>query len=336
MTTTFRKALRENVGLWINLIAGTGAGKTYTGMKLAEGIAGDKPFAVIDTENRRALHYADKFRFDHAELRAPFRPDAYAEAIKAADAAGYPVIMVDSGSHVWNGDGGVLDWQEDEQDAMVKRAKDRNDSRPEWQIREGGKMSAWIAPKKAHKQMVSAMLQCRAHLILCLRAEQKIEMVKEGNKWVIQQKQSLVGRDGWIPLCDKNLPFEATCSLLLLASNPGVPLPIKLQDQHKELFPLDKPIATETGRKLAEWAAGGARPTPGAPTAPESGAAYVTADQAIELDDLITEAGAAKGKILETAGVKSLAALPAADYPELKSMLQGRIQRKKAGASASA
>jgi hypothetical protein len=48
--------------------------------RLAAGIAGDKPFAVIDTENRRALHYADRFRFDHAELRPPFRPDAYADA----------------------------------------------------------------------------------------------------------------------------------------------------------------------------------------------------------------------------------------------------------------
>ena len=46
--------------------------------------SGDKPFAVIDTESRRALHYADQFRVEHAELRAPFRPDAYADAIVAA------------------------------------------------------------------------------------------------------------------------------------------------------------------------------------------------------------------------------------------------------------
>lgn len=252
----FRRAVRENVRLWINLVAGTGGGKTFTAMRLASGIAGDKPFAVIDTENRRALHYADQFRFDHADLRAPFRPDAYADAIMEADKAGYPVIVVDSGSHVWAGDGGVLDWQEEELEEMVKRAAKRNDKRSEWQIREAGKMSAWIKPKMAHKQMVNKLLQVRAHLILCLRAEEKIEMKREGDGWKIQPKQTLTGKDGWVPIADKNLPFEATCSFLLLASAPGIPHPIKLQEQHKAIFPLDQPITEESGRRLAAWASG--------------------------------------------------------------------------------
>ncbi|MBC7939733.1 MAG: AAA family ATPase [Chitinophagaceae bacterium] len=244
MSFTFRPAVRENVGLWINLIGGTGGGKTFTAMRLASGISGGKPFAVIDTENRRALHYADQFKFDHAELREPFTPESYAEAITAADTAGYPVIVVDSGSHVWAGDGGMLDMQEAEFQRMG--AKD------------SAKMSSWIKPKRQHKKMVSKLLQLRAHLIFCLRAEEKIEMVKENGKMVVRAKQSMTGKDGWIPICDKNLPFEATCSFLLLASNPGVPHPIKLQEQHKALFPLDVPITEASGKRLAEWAAGGA------------------------------------------------------------------------------
>lgn len=247
MSFTFRKAIRENVGLWINLIGGTGSGKTYTAMRLASGIAGNKPFAVIDTENRRALHYADTFNFDHAELHAPFRPDAYAEAISAADAAGYPVIVVDSGTHVWAGDGGVLDWQEDELDRMAG---------DDWKKREACKMAAWIKPKTSHKHMVSKLLQVKAHIILCLRAEQKIEMVKENGKTVIRAKQSLTGLDGWIPVCEKNLPFEATCSFLLLADHPGIPHPIKLQEQHKALFPLSETISEQSGARLAAWASG--------------------------------------------------------------------------------
>lgn len=50
MTFTFRPATRENVGLLIGLIGPSGSGKTYSAMRLAAGIAGDKPFAVIDTE----------------------------------------------------------------------------------------------------------------------------------------------------------------------------------------------------------------------------------------------------------------------------------------------
>lgn len=249
MTISFRPALRENVGLWVNIIGGTGSGKSFSGMRLASGIAGDKPFAVIDTENRRALHYADRFRFDHAELRAPFRPDAYAEAVVAADAAGYPVIMIDSGSHVWAGDGGVLDWQEEELDRMAG---------DDWKKREACKMAAWIQPKLAHKRMVSKLLQVKAHIILCLRAEPKIEMVRGDNgKMEIRAKESLTGLNGWIPVCEKNLPFEATASFLLMADAPGIPHPIKLQEQHRDIFPAGKLIDEEAGRRLAQWAAGG-------------------------------------------------------------------------------
>lgn len=246
---TFKPAVRENVGLWINLIGGTGSGKTWTAMELASGISGDKPFALIDTENRRGLHYADSFNFHHAELNPPFTPAAYAEAVLAADAAGYPVIVIDSGSHVWSGDGGVLDMQADEVDRMAG---------DNYGKRESVKMAAWIKPKTAHKKMVQALLRVKAHIILCLRAEEKIEMVKGQNgKLEIRAKHSLTGLDGWIPICDKALPFEATVSFLLIADKPGMPHPIKLQEQHKAIFPLDRPINAESGKLLAQWASGG-------------------------------------------------------------------------------
>jgi hypothetical protein len=257
MPFQFRRAIRENVGLWINLVGGTGSGKTFTGFRLASGMSGGKPFAVLDTENRRALHYADQFKFDHAELRPPFRPSAYAEAVVAADKAGYAVIMIDSGSHVWAGDGGVLDWQEEELDRMAGT---------DWKKRESCKMAAWIKPKMAHKQMVQKLLQVKAHIIFCLRAEPKIEMVKgKDAKMEVQAKHSLTGLDGWIPVCEKNLPFEATSSFLLMAANPGIPLPIKLQNQHRAMFPLDKEITEESGRLIAAWATGANQPSIAAP-----------------------------------------------------------------------
>lgn len=278
---SFRPAKRENVGLWINLVGGTGGGKTFTAMRLASGISGGKPFAVIDTENRRALHYADQFKFDHAELREPFTPDSYAEAILAADEAEYPVIVVDSGSHVWAGDGGMLDMQEAEFQRMG--AKD------------SAKMASWIKPKRQHKKMVSKLLQLKAHLIFCLRAEEKIEMVKEDDpqrpgkkRMAVRPKQSMTGKDGWIPICDKNLPFEATCSFLLLASNPGVPHPIKLQEQHKDIFPLNQAITENSGRSLAAWATGGAAPgnAPPPPAVPGNAASAPSVDESLVIKGL--------------------------------------------------
>lgn len=250
---TFRPAQRTNVSLMIGLAGGTGSGKTFSAMRLAAGIAGDKRFAVIDTEAGRASHYADQFAFDVGELLPPFSPKAYEEAILAADAAGYPVIVVDSMSHEYAGDGGILDMQEAEFQRMGAR--------------EAVKMASWIKPKMQHKHMMQRLLQIRAHLILCFRAEPKIEMVKDAQtgKLLIVPKETLTGRDGWVPVTEKNVPFELTASFLLTADAPGIPKPIKLQEQHRDLFPVDKPISEGAGKRIARWAAGGSPRAPAVP-----------------------------------------------------------------------
>jgi hypothetical protein len=298
MTFTFRPAVRENVGLLIGLAGGSGSGKTYTAMRLASGISGGKPFAVIDTEAGRAKHYADQFKFDHGDLMPPFKPAAYTEAILAADKAGYSVIVVDSVSHVWAGDGGVLDWQEAELDRMAG---------DDWKKREQCKMAAWIKPKTAHKHMVQKLLQVRAHLILCFRAEQKIEMVKgPDGKMQIVAKQSLTGLDGWIPVCEKSLPFELTTSFLLTADKPGIPHPIKLQEQHRALFPLDKPINEESGRRIAEWASGGIQK--------ENEPKLITEDQVEEITEALKAKDIALSEFLRIAAVSSIDLIQASRY----------------------
>lgn len=321
---TFRPAVRENVGLLIGVIGPSGSGKTYSAMRLASGIAGDKPFAVIDTEAGRAKHYADQFRFDHGDLRPPFRPNAYAEAIAAADAAGYPVIVVDSSSHEHSGEGGILDMQEAELNRMAG---------DDWKKREACKMAAWIRPKSEHKHFVQRLLQVRAHLILCFRAEEKVEMIKgDDGKMKIVPKQSPVGLSGWIPICEKNLPYELTCSFLLTADAPGMPKPIKLQSQHKELFPLNQPIDERSGKRIAEWAAGGQKRIPASPSeqsvqAPSggqpqesAGAGTITADQEIYICDQLKERNIDKRAFLVAAAkgvghpVNSISELPANFY----------------------
>ena len=257
MTFEFRPARRENVPLLLGLAGGTGSGKTYSAMQLARGLANGERYAVIDTENGRARHYADVFEFDTADLKAPFRPAAYAEAIEAADTAGYPVVVVDSLSHEWYGDGGCLDWH----DEIMGGDQKKN-------------LAAWIEPKKDHKRMVTRLLQVKAHVILCFRAEPKVEAVRgENGRVEIVPKPSLVGLDGWIPIAEKNLPYELTASFLLMADRPGFPRPVKLPEQLRPLVPLDEPLGGETGRRLAEWAHGS---QPAAPVAAAS-------DEAAEL-----------------------------------------------------
>jgi hypothetical protein len=245
VTFQFRPAIRESVPLILGIVGPSGGGKTFSAMRLATGMAGTKRFAVLDTEAGRAKHYADVFAFDHGDLEAPFSPDRYAEAIAAADTAGYPVIVVDSGSHEHAGDGGLLDMQEEEFQRMGAR--------------ESAKMASWIKPKRAHKKMVSRLLQLRAHLILCFRAEQRVDMVKGADgKIQVVPKTTLSGFSEWIPVAEKNLLYELTASFLLTPDAPGHPKPIKLQQQMRPFFPLDAPITEESGKRLAEWARGGA------------------------------------------------------------------------------
>jgi hypothetical protein len=319
---TFKPAIRQNVNLLIGCVGGTGSGKTYTAMRMATGMSEGKNFVAIDTEAGRALHYADQFSFDHADLHPPFSPEAYTEAIHAADKAGYPVIVVDSVSHVWAGDGGVLDMQEEQ---FIKMGE-----------KEGARMASWIKPKMAHKKFVQSLLQVRAHLILCFRAEQKIEMVRENGKTVIHQKQSLTGLDGWLPVSEKNLPFELTTSLLFTADKPGIPQPIKLQEQHKKLFPLDKQVDEASGAGIAKWAKGGvnsssSEPATQMPTHQESKEGLdelISPDQAIEIGDTVKMHNDIRQKIIKRFG--SVAKIPADKYQSMCEWVNTQISAKEA------
>ena len=329
---TFRPAARENVWLMIGLAGPSGGGKTFSSMRLATGIAGGKRFCVIDTESGRASHYADQFQFDVGELRPPFSPQRYAEAIKAAVAAGYSTIVVDSMSHEYAGDGGVLDIQEEEYQRMGGR--------------DSAKMASWIKPKMEHKRMMQELLQVRAHLVLCFRAEPKIDIIKEDGKTKIVPKQSLVGLDGWVPVTEKNVPFELTVSMLLTADHPGIPKPIKLQEQHRALFPLDKPITEESGRKIAEWAAGGSKikgakadvvatSTPGVATpvgAPNADAAssptFITSDQEFAIATICADNYISIDKLKSKIGVETLSHIKASDHQRVVDYLDAQIKAK--------
>ena len=217
-------------------------------MLIAQGLSGGKKFAVLDSENSRSLLYADDFSFDHAAIEAPFTAARYSEAIQDADKEGYDVVIVDSASHEYAGEGGLLDQQEAE---LSRMAGD------DWKKREACRMASWIKPKMAHKKFVTQLLHVRPHLILCFRAEPKIEMVRENGKMVVKEKRGLIGHEGYFPTCEKNLPFEMTAYLLLRAEHPGVPHPIKIMKHHLLIFPAGKEITVNTGVKLAEWSNGG-------------------------------------------------------------------------------
>jgi hypothetical protein len=232
---SFRPAARENVSLLLAFAGASGSGKTFTALTVAQGLAGGKPIAFIDTEARRGLHYADRFDFLHADMRPPFRPERFVDAIMAAEAAGAAVVILDSFSHEYDGEGGILDWAADLESSGMKSPGN------------------WKAPKLAHKRLMNALLQVRAHLIFCLRADEKIEIVREGGKTQVRPL-------GWMPICEKRFMFEQTASFTLTPDRPGVArydLPHKCQEQHRQFFPEGRQIGAAAGDGLAAWAKGG-------------------------------------------------------------------------------
>ena len=253
----FKPAIRENTPMVIALAGASGSGKTFTALLLAEGMADGGKVAVIDTEGRRALHYADlrdersgeaRFRFDHCELRPPFSPDRFLEAMKAAEQAGYRVIVIDSFSDEHEGEGGLID--------MAAAGRSENTA------------ANWARPKAMHKLIVRWLRQARCHVIFCLRAEERVRLEKVWDERK-QREVTAVVPVGWVPICEKRFMFDMTASFLLTPDKPGVPQPIKLQEQHRRFFPDGLPVTKESGRLLAAWAVGGAAPPPYRPTTEE-------------------------------------------------------------------
>lgn len=260
----FKPAVRANVPLLIGLDGASGSGKTYTALLLATGIADAIGKAQgregrvfgIDTERGRMLHYADDFTFMYGAIDPPFSPERYGEAIAAAERAGADVVVVDSFSHEWEGEGGVREMA-DVEEANGKKSP-----------------SNWIAPKGKHKRLVNKMLASRAHVIVCMRSEEKmrVEAVPQFNddgsprmwkgkpstKTVITPAADIPIKERWVPICEKRFPFEITTSFLLTPEQPGVGIPRKLQEQHKGFFPEGRRIGRESGVALANWAMGGA------------------------------------------------------------------------------
>jgi hypothetical protein len=96
---------------------------------LARGIAERPAVRVIDTENGRAKHYADDFPSSStASSHAPFAL-RYAEAIEAAEKAGYPVIVVDSTSHEHVRRRRLLDMHDELERMGGDQKKNREDGR---------------------------------------------------------------------------------------------------------------------------------------------------------------------------------------------------------------
>lgn len=233
MTVTFKPAVRQGVKALINLYGPSGCGKTYSAIQLMRGLVGpDGRIGFIDTEAGRGSHYAHLTPYDRADLAPPFSPDRYREAIEAAEEAGYDGLILDSISHEWEGEGGVLEWAES----------------IELRTNKSG-LHCWNKPKGAHKKLINRLLRSRLHIIFCARAREKPKQVNNNGR-------NEIISDGFQPIVEKNFPYEMLISVGMTDAAPGVPdltLQKKIPGELAPAFPAGKQIGIETGKMLAEW-----------------------------------------------------------------------------------
>lgn len=255
------EAVRERVPLLVGLAGPSGGGKTYSALELATGMqqitGGD--IHCIDTEARRALHYADQFKFKHLALGPPFSSSRYLEALRYCKQKGAGITIVDSMSHEHEGPGGLLEYHEKELDRLGgdDRAK-----------RERVKFLAWQRPKKDRRALINALLQMEGDFIFCFRAKRSVKPVKVRQQ--NGQMKTEIVEQGFIPIAGDEFVFEMTVNFLLLPHADGVPtweseyvgerLAMKLPSQFRQLFAEPRALDEQHGVAMAEWARGGAAP----------------------------------------------------------------------------
>lgn len=178
---TFTKATKKKQKARVALIGPPGSGKTYTALMVGKHLG--KSVALIDTERGSASKYAgDVADFDTCDLGA-HSPDAYISAIRDAAKAGYEVLVIDSLSHAWEGDGGILD-------QVDKR---------------GGKFDAWRDMAPQTRALIDAILTYPGHVIATMRVktEYVVEQVQKNGRTVNEPRKV-----GLAPKFKEGLEYE--------------------------------------------------------------------------------------------------------------------------------
>jgi hypothetical protein len=233
----FKKATKAQANLHAAIHGPSGAGKTFTSLRVGTGLAGGRPIAVIDTERGSASKYADRFSFDVLELEDQ-TIDGYVAAIGEAAKAGYAVLIIDSLSHGWQT---LLEEVE-----KLAKAKYR-----------GNTWSAWSEGTPHQRRLVQAILNYPGHVIATMRSKTEWTTVDNNGKKTPQ-------RVGLAPEQGKGIEYEF--DLLLEISTEHIGHVIKDRTGKFQDKLIDRP-GEDFGQQLAAWLSDGL-PSPVAP-APE-------------------------------------------------------------------
>jgi len=226
----FKKAEKSQVKLRIAITGPSGSGKTLGALLLAKGIHPNGKIAGIDTENSTMSLYGDRFDFDVASMSAPFLIKKYLKAINEISESGYDIGIVDSLSHAWNGEGGVL------------QRKEALDQKPG-----SNHFTNWGKMTPEQNALVNAVLFSKTDLICTMRSKTEYIMSERNGK----QAPTKVGlapvqRDGFEYEFDIVFDVDINHNASVSKDRTGM-------FAEMETFKL----SPEIGKMIADWRASG-------------------------------------------------------------------------------
>lgn len=248
----FQTVERRKSKLRLALTGVSGSGKTLGALLLAKGLTGGdwSRVALIDTEHERARMYANRPEFGtgaflYAPLKPPYSPDKYKELVQEAASLVGPdgVVIVDSFSHAWSNEGGVLEIKD-----KIASQKGMNS------------YTAWNQAGKEQNKLVNAILAVDCHTIVTMRS--KMEYALQENERGKMQPVKL----GMAPIQRDDTEYEFDIVLDIARSHVAT--------ASKDVTFLDKygdVITPELGRQLKIWLDEGTEPMPEAEPEPEAG-----------------------------------------------------------------
>lgn len=251
MAIVLKKAQRKKVKLKIGMSAPAGGGKTASALILAYGLLkGEHPdwsddeiwgkIVLIDTENGSGELYSRTTigttyigEYNVVTLDPPYDPQKYIDAMSACKEADMSVCIVDSLSHAWNGQGGLLEKQAN----IAKRT--------------GNSYTAWRDISPVYQKLIDTILQTDMHFICTMRS--KIEYVQEKD----DRGKTSVKKKGMAPQIRDGAEYEFSMFL-------------EIDEEHQAFVSKDRTgvidgqyfvITPAIGEKLAKWMESGAPDT---------------------------------------------------------------------------
>lgn len=243
----FKQATKTKAKLRLALAGATGSGKTYSSLLLARKLAGpDGRTALIDSERGSASLYADRFKFDVADL-PDHSIDTYRKAIRAAAEAKYDVLVIDSLSHEWMGKGGALE--------MVDRLGGNNKFTNGW---------GQVTPQ--HTTFLDDVLSYPGHVVATLRKKMEYALVQEKNKR--GEMVSVPKKVGLAPVQRDGVEYEFSVVLDLETDGALTVAKTRCSALDDIKGTLRRDDIEKVGDLLTQWLADGAEPPAAPPPKP--------------------------------------------------------------------